>query len=306
MFGKTALRIWAAVCVAGALTACAPGINVARMKPARFNLGATRTVAVLQVNGEPGAASQVMVELQRSIVNDGYFQLINAVNRGILLQVGGINARVDVGQARSVVNADVYLVASVLRREVVEEREATEKTEDGRTYEVTMIRPKGYAKLNMQVVKADGRVLVFRDYWAEHSGDSFEAGKRRRYDRGNLIEHAMRKVVRSFVSDITPSRVIEKIVLDDADAALKPGVKLAKGGLLDAAWASWQAVLDANPRSAGAIYNQGVLLETRGDFDEAAAAYRKAIEISPKPLYRDALYALGKRLSEAHSLQTPL
>lgn len=306
MFGKIAMRGLAVACVVGAMTACAPGIKVARMKPARFNLGATRTVAVLQVNGEPSAASQVMVELQRSVMNDRYYQLINAVNRGILLQVGGLNARVDVGQARSQVNADVFLMANVLRQEVIEERKTTEKIEDGRKYNVTTITPKGYAKINMQVVKADGQVLIFRDYWAEYNGASFETGERRRYNAADLIESAIQKTVRNFVSDITPSRVIEKIVLDDAEPAVKPGVKLAEKGNLNGAWVSWQAVLDANPRSPGAIYNQGVLLETRGDFDEAADAYRKAIEISPKPLYRDALYDLRKRLSDAQSLQTPL
>lgn len=306
MFERIGMRMLAAACLAGALGACAPGIKVARMKPARFNLGATKTVAVLQVNGDANAASQVMVELQRSILDDRYYQLINAVNRGIILQVGGVNARVDVGQAVSQVNADVYLVASVLQQEVVEERRTTEKSERDRTYEVTTIHPTGYAKLNMQVVAADGRVLVFRDYAAEHAGSSYEANKGRRYNRASLIEAAMRKAVRHFVSDITPTRVIEKIVLDDSEPAVKPGVKYAEGGNLNAAWASWQAVLDANPRSAAAVYNQGVLLETRGDFDEAAAAYRKAIAISPKSLYRDALRDLQRRLSEARSLQTPL
>lgn len=300
------VRAVAVAVVAGLVSACAPGINVARLSPARYNLGATRSVAVLQVGGDPRAASQVMVELQRSVVEGGYYDLINAVNRGITIHVGAGNGHVDVRPVVSQVQADVYLIAHLLRHDVVvQERQGT-RTKDGRTVDVTKFHPKGFAKANFQVVKADGRVVVFRDYIGEYYGTTYEAGQRPPQSHHELVERALHDMVHDFLADITPRRVIEKIVLDDKEPAVEPGVKLAQDGNLAAAERAWQAVLERNPRSAGATYNLGVLLETRGDFEGAEASYLKAIELSPKPLYRDALYDLRRRLREASSLQTPL
>lgn len=306
MISSVVTRAAAMAVVAGLLSACAPGINVARLSPARYNLGATRTVAVLQVGGEPRAASQVMVELQRSVVEGGYYDLINAVNRGITIHVGAGMGHVDVQPIASQVQADVYLIAHVLRHDVVVQERRGTRTVDGRKVEVTKFHPKGFARGNFQVVKADGRVVVFRDYTGEYYGTTYELGEHAPQHPSELVERALQDMVRHFLADITPRRVVEKIVLDDDEPAIKSGVKLAQDGNLAAAERAWQAVLDSNPRSAGATYNLGVLLETRGDFDGAEAAYLKAIELSPKPLYRDALYDLRRRLREATSLQTPL
>lgn len=302
---RLATRFLFLVCAGVLVSACAPSLRVTRLKPSRVNLGATRSVAVLQVNGEPRAASQTIVELQRNVVDGRYYQLINAINRGILLPVGGGNY-VDVGYVRSQLQADVYLVASVLRSEFVEERRTSTRTENGRSIDVVKLHPKGYARVNFQVVMADGRVVVFRDYVGEHEGAGYERQSRVSVRANDYIDEAIRRAVAAFVADITPRRVVEYIELDDSEPALKPGIKLAQDGNLAAAESSWMQVLARQPRSAGATYNLGVLLETRGEFDEADAAYRKAIELSPKALYRDALRDMRRRLYEAQALQTPL
>ncbi len=50
------------------------------------------------------------------------------------------------------------------------------------------------------------------------------------------------------------------------------------------------------------MYNIGVLLETRGDFEKAAQNYRSAIELGGLPLYQEALDNMNRRLAEAQSL----
>lgn len=306
MIERIGVRAVAVAWVAGVVSACAPGINVARLSPSRYNLGATKTVAVLQVDGDPRAASQVMVELQRNVVEGGYYQLINAIHQGVTIHVSAGNRQVDVRPVASQVQADVYVIARLLRHDmVVQERKGT-RTEDGRSVEVVKLHPKGYARANFQVVKADGRVVVFRDYEGDYYGTSYERGTHPPQSPHELVERALQDMVQDFLSDITPRRVVEKIELDDDEAALEQGVKLAQDGNLAAAERAWQSVLERNPRSAGAIYNLGVLLETNGDFDGAEASYQQAIELSPKPLYREALYDLRRRLQEAASLQTPL
>ena len=68
------------------------------------------------------------------------------------------------------------------------------------------------------------------------------------------------------------------------------------------AFSAWGALLAQNPANAGALYNIGVLLETRGEFEQAAAHYNQAIQIFGKPLYREALENMNRRLAEAQSL----
>lgn len=58
--------------------------------------------------------------------------------------------------------------------------------------------------------------------------------------------------------------------------------------------ASFKQNLEAstlNPADASAHYNLGLLYQQRGDFDSAAAAYKRAIEIDPREV--DSLYQLG-------------
>lgn len=297
-----------AVMVIGALLseACAPGIKVTRLQPARHNLGATRKVAVLEVDGNPMAVTQLTTELQRAIVNAKYYTLINAMNRGLSISVTGAGTRVDIGGVRQQVDADVYLVARVTRWDLVETEKQEERTEQGKKRTVTMVRPEASVRVSFQVVKADGQVVVFQDYDGEANGSAWEAGKRVRYSASEIYEGALRKSVGRFLSDITPAQVVEKIELDDGDPSLKAGIALAEDGNLTGAEASWNEALQANPQNAGAIYNLGVVYETRGEFDRAAAAYQQAYQINPKGIYRDAIENLNRRISDAESLQQRL
>lgn len=302
-FGGRQLPALALMIAATTLAACAPGINVTRLKPSRYNLGTTRRMAVLEVNGAPSATPLVITDLQRQIVDRHFYTLINAVNRGLSITVTAAGARIDVGSVRQQVDADVYLNANILRYDYQEVEKQEEKRENGRTYKVMKYQPQANVRINFQVVKSDGQVVVFRDYNGDESGSSFERGQRPSRSSNDLLDGAVREAVGSFLDDVTPRQVVEKIELDDAEETLKPGVKLAENGDLAGAERSWNEALATNPNSSGAIYDIGVLLETRGDFDQAAASYRRAFEISPKSLYRDAIEDLNRRLREAAALQ---
>lgn len=303
MSAKAAAGLAAALMLGAA---CAPGIQVTRLRPARYNLGAARKMAVLRVDGAPDASALVLASLQRAIVNRNYYTLINAVSRNITIVVPGVGARVDVGGVADRVDADAYVLASVLRCEVEETEREESRTENGRKFTYLSVTPEGKARISFQVVRRDGQVIVMDDYSGRSSAPSFDATKRRAYSRGDLLENAVRSAVDSFMWDVTPRQVVEKIELDESLDALKPGVKAASEGDLRGAESSWNAVLSGDPNNAGAIYNLGVLQETRGDFDAASASYRRASQLSPKPLYRAALENLERRLREAQSLQQPL
>ena len=274
--------------------ACAPGMQVTRLAPSYYNLGNTKRVAVLEVNGDQQAAAQVITNLQKRVMNDGYYTLVVATGRGASFVVNTPGGTIEIGEARRIVDADVYVNAYVTAYDYRESEVEDKK--------VIRYRPEGTTRINFQVVKADGRVIVFRDYDGSHSGTSYEAGKKPSQSPAAVLDAAIRSAVGSFAYDITPRKVTERIVFDDTLEILKPGIKLAENGDLEGAEREWTNLLTQNPNTAGAMYNIGVLLETRGDFEKAAQNYRSAIELGGLPLYQEALDNMNRRLAEAQSL----
>lgn len=278
--------------------ACAPAMQVTRLAPAYYNLGATKRVAVLEVNGEGRAVAQVIAALQQHILNDGYYSLVVATNRGAAFTVSTPGGMIEIGEVRRLVDADVYVNANVTRYDYLE----TESDEKNGDKEVHRYQPESHVRINFQVVKNDGRVIVFRDYDGNVSGTKYDAGKKPSRTRSALLESAVQCAVNSFTYDITPRRVTERIVFDDDDDSLKPGIKMAENGDLGGAERAFSALLSSNPNNAGAIYNMGVLLETRGEFEQAGQAYNQAITLLGKGLYKDALENMNRRIAEAQSL----
>jgi tetratricopeptide (TPR) repeat protein len=274
-------------------SACSPGINIRRPVPARYNLGVSRRLALIDVDGAPEARSRVADELRRQITQRGHFELYQAMDSGITLHIPGTNARIELGDVRQRIPADLYMIADV-RDYRLEEIPPTEKT---------VPKVAGVAEVTFQVVKSDGRVVVADTYRAR---EEKEVPKDRNYsDVGDLRPAAMDHAVADFLSDITPYFVSEKIQLDE-DEILKPGIELADKGDLDGAKRSWDAVLASHPSHAGAVFNLGVILEVRGEFDAAAQTYKRAIGMQPKELYIQTLERLERRQADLRALEQRL
>ncbi len=276
-------------------TACAPAMQVTRLAPSTYNLGNTKRVAVLEVNGDPQAVAQVVAGLQQRIINDRYYTLVVATNRGATFIATALGGFIEIGEVRRIVDADVYLNANITRYEYREE----ERRENDKP---TRYAPQAHVRINFQVVKNDGRVVVYRDYEGSDTAPLFDSGKRSDRAPVAMLDNAVRGAIGSFASDITPRMVTDRIVFDNDDELLKPGVKKAQDGDLAGAERDWQTLLSQNPANAGAIYNIGVLLETRGEFEQATANYNQALTLFGKPLYREALENMNRRLAEAKSL----
>jgi tetratricopeptide (TPR) repeat protein len=75
--------------------------------------------------------------------------------------------------------------------------------------------------------------------------------------------------------------------------------------LPDQAWRAFQAVLNEDPKNPQALYGCGMLLQARGDSDEAMSYYNRALLADPSfneaRRYRAVLLARTGRLSEAKS-----
>ena len=290
------------------LTACAPGIFITRYRPSRYNLGATRRVAVLSIAGPPESVGVVMAELQQQMVHDAYYQVFNAMPQHVTLTIlPGVTLVPNIGAVRASVPADVYIAAEVSRWQYSERELVEDSTQNGVKIRKLYRVPQGRVGINFQVVHgANGKLVVMQEYFRDFEAQKYDPYTGKRPYEADVIRSAAAEAVDHFLNDITPATVTDKIVLDNDEDTLKPGIELCKNGALDAAMASFQEVLKTNPNSPGATYNIGVLLEARGEYQQAEDAYRKASGLKKKSLYEDALEEMHRRVADEQSLQQQL
>lgn len=273
-------------------SACSPGIYLKRVRPAPYNLGTTRRAALLSLQGPPVAAGVVSAELSQQILRDGWFELY--VTPQPMRPDGSFAPEV----VRTAAPAEIYLAGQITRWDYDEAEGREKKVENG--VEVVHHFRVGHAAVdvNFQVVDAaTGRMLAMHEFSGRREGPKVPVHEAR--DPAPLLREACAHAVSSFLASITPTTVLEKMVLDDSEKPLEEGVQLCKKGLLDDAMASFQRALDASKgSSAAATYDLAVLHEARGENAKAEELYRKAIELQPKDLYRDALSALQRRMAE--------
>lgn len=114
----------------------------------------------------------------------------------------------------------------------------------------------------------------------ENSRDSYSAAKAELQSEDNIRRRLMNTLASRIAEDITPFRVRKtyKLKLGDTDN-LELGADYAKLGRQEQAMSIFQQVAertDNNEDRAAALYNIGVILEIRGDFDQAFEKYRSA------------------------------
>lgn len=133
-----------------------------------------------------------------------------------------------------------------------------------------------------------------------YQGTYRATGEARTLGEPEAMTDAARNVAIRFLRDLQPYRVSDVVELDDEDPAAKPGIELCREGDFDAAYTAFADTVAHHPNSAPALYNLGVLAESRGKYDEAEAVLSKATRINAKPIYHQALerVRLARRDSE--------
>ena len=86
-----------------------------------------------------------------------------------------------------------------------------------------------------------------------------------------------------------------------ANQLLQQGITALSEGNFEEAEASYKKALELKPDFTEAHYNLGVTLKGLGKLDEAIASYKKAIK--SKPNYAKAHYNLGNILKELNKLE---
>jgi tetratricopeptide (TPR) repeat protein len=257
-------------------------IRIERTRPARFSLGANQPVALqVEKDGTPTTSHTVF----EAVVDVSQGQMLNKwlavdpVRTELNAQMRGAGYTVVDGAAASL----------ILRVRPTSWSYQLEKWSDLRS---------GHGRLQalIEIVDArdpNARPVFTETYWATAGAD----------DEGEpeAMVRAARNLVQAFIEELRPYRVWDEVELDDDDPRVKPGIALCERGQFEEAYAVFSDAVASNPRSAPALYNLGLLAESRGSYDEAESVLMRAIEIAPKTMYYSAIerVRLARRDAEA-------
>lgn len=106
---------------------------------------------------------------------------------------------------------------------------------------------------------------------------------------GEAMRHCAEAIADEFLNLFKPATRSGWFELDDEDPAVENGIELAREGLLDGAYDAFFAAVRANPQSAPAVYNFGVITGAKGNLDEAERHMTHATTLQQKRLYYRAI-----------------
>ncbi len=275
-----------AVVLAVFATACTPKVRIERTLPARLPIAEGKKLAV-QVDPDgsgPPASTIVGVALD---VAQG--QLLNK-----WVAVEPVRVELDRQLRRTAFSVvDKAAADYLIRARPTDWVFRIENRQQGRV---------GVGKLHVRIevvpAKDPNAPPVFTDtYWASTETSSGEP---------DAMTTAAQSLAARFIEDLMPTRVSTRVELDDSDPLVKPGIELCNAGKLDAAHAAFSDMVARSPSSAPALYNLAVLTEARGEYDQAESLLLKATQISPKPLYYEALERVRASRRDAQTLKKTL
>ncbi len=125
-------------------------------------------------------------------------------------------------------------------------------------------------------------LLPNRNHWMSFSDQPswrFQTSERA---REALFKQAIQSSAAAFAFPFRGHDVGMRAIWDDSNEAVKPGIALADAKDFEGAMASWQAVVDADPNNAAALFNIGQVLEVQARDQEAAEVYERALALAPK------------------------
>ncbi|HYO58026.1 tetratricopeptide repeat protein [Archangium sp.] len=274
---------------------CAPTLKVNVLQPARVNLGAAKRLTVVQTEGRKGARDFLIEELTRQARSEGYFQVTDRSDEGIVVKVAGRAVQMlntgngpAQGQDEIGIRIDVNDWDAEKKTETIKGTDSkgkpTEREE--KFYEAKTVA-------SVTAFNAAGKALL-----AEEEYETVGRGD----DKDSAIGNAARALVGRILFDMTPKYVSKYIRLDDDDKAQKPIIEVAREGNVPRAITEMESYLQSNPQNSAALYNLAVLLDASGKYQEALDLYTKAISVSSKDYYVSMKAECAKRLADQQAL----
>jgi len=274
---------------------CASYITVQSERPGPVNVGATKTLVMLDGAGRRSATEFVAQEFQSTARTAGYFRIVDKSESGVTLALAGGTATVE-NATEALEAGAAYLKIDVL--DWTADKTTNSNTDkEGKTTTVTTNT--GTVVLAVTLAGADGHaVLAEKDYEDTWSSSSKDVSK------DDVIENAGRAAINQILSDITPVNVAARVRIDTSDKAQKPFIATAKEGNFSQAVDDLRAYIHENANNGAAYYNMALFIDAMGNYSEAMGAYDRAIELSggSKSFYTAARAACARRQADLEAL----
>jgi len=275
-------------------TACGTYIRVQSTRPGIVNVGAAKSLVMLDGEGRRSAKELVVQEFTARARETGYFQVVDNTASGITLAIAGNVATVN-NASEALPMGFAYLKLDVLEWSG---DKATETKTDSKGNRSTVTTTTGTAVIGVTLVDPRGTAIIAeKDYEGTASSTSL--------DKDAVIEAASKNAIAKLIQDITPVNVSSSVRVDTDDKSQKTIIATAKAGNYGQAIADLQAYIQANPNSGEAFYNMALFMDAMGNYGEALGAYDRAIQLSggAKSFYTESRAACARRMSEAEALQ---
>ncbi|MCU0697130.1 MAG: tetratricopeptide repeat protein [Myxococcaceae bacterium] len=245
--------------------ACTPRVAMTVRAPARVALGPVKKVSILTHEGRIG---QVMRERARyELSADGYFTVVKLCGTS----------------SCEPVDAFVRLYELEVRAGLVAHG----------SRQVPMM----HVAVETDVVSGDGRPLTPKRIRTRQAELGPTPGQ-------TMAERLATELAHEAIAELLPPKSTQWLVFEDA-APFQLGIKQALDGRLEAARKTFQDMIDANPKTAGAWFNLGIVLELQGEPAAAKEHYVKAIALANKPEYGEMLEAFEKRQAVLRQVEAP-
>jgi hypothetical protein len=273
-------------------TGCAPRIGITTYQPAKYNLGRATQLTIVQSEGRRSAREFVISELSTQARATGRMLVKDRTEEGITVKVAGRTVQVTGGSGAAQTAEEVGVRLDVL--EFGATAGTVQRTVNRQIVNVPTMN--GKVVLAATVFNAKGRAILAE---TEYVGRSVLEQS----TEDAATQQAARLAVAQLLNEITPMPVQAFVVLDNEDKALEPINETAKAGNITRAIEDSKAFIEKNPSNAGAHYNLGVFLDSQGAYEEALAAYDKAITLKNTAGWVRARAECAKRLNDARALQ---
>lgn len=268
--------------------ACAPTIKVPIMKPAEINFKGKQRMAIGDFGGNTGRL--VSDILTSKIFENGYFQVVDRQNTGLLLSEQEL-ARMGVMDEKKAVNlgkltgADALVYGNAFSDYYVD----IEKDEwkDKKAIHINY-KKKALAKLsaNFRVVDmTTGKIMAVKMISKEARDETSETDH---YppdpDRHELISKAAGLAVDEFIKTVAPYKefVTVEFASNDSDIPeIEAGINYCKMGKWNEAIDQFKLATKKNPNDFSSWFNLGIAYEYNYMFREAEDAILQANRIRP-------------------------
>ena len=146
------------------------------------------------------------------------------------------------------------------------------------------------ATVDIDAVNAAGQQLSSKRYFGSITGNVLSTPVE------SLKAQAVQIAARRFLRKLLP-RTLDIELAVETGGDLEPGVERALAGDLAGAEAEFKRLTESRPDHADAWYDLGVIRELQGNEDLALDAYKRAVGLSDRASWRQAVHQLEQRMN---------